>query len=77
MDETRCYHMPNGPDPQAPERPEFTEQELARVPRMVAERRIGPIREGMAVDHACGDRLCINPRHLRLVTITENSGRRR
>lgn len=32
----------------------------------------GPIPEGMTVDHICHRSLCINPRHLRLVTHESN-----
>jgi hypothetical protein len=32
----------------------------------------GPIPEGLVVDHLCGERLCVNVRHLALVTAGEN-----
>lgn len=31
---------------------------------------------GMAIDHICGDPRCLNPDHMRLVTLRENFGRR-
>jgi hypothetical protein len=35
----------------------------------------GPIPAGLTVDHVCRNKLCINPEHLELVTITENLAR--
>jgi len=33
---------------------------------------VGPIPEGLQVDHLCHRRLCVNPAHLRCVTAKEN-----
>lgn len=33
----------------------------------------GPIPEGMVMDHICRSRSCVNPDHLRVVTVGENS----
>lgn len=33
---------------------------------------VGPIPEGMRIDHECRNRNCVNPSHLRLVTHREN-----
>lgn len=40
--------------------------------RLAAERRFGPIPEGMQVDHLCRNRACYNPAHLEIVTQQEN-----
>lgn len=33
----------------------------------------GPIPEGMHIDHACHNRACVNPAHLRLATVKQNN----
>jgi len=36
---------------------------------------VGPIPDGLTVDHLCGFNSCVNPEHLELVTRVENSRR--
>ena len=43
------------------------------VHRYVWERDIGPIPEGLVIDHRCRNRACCNTNHLRLVTLSVNS----
>lgn len=38
---------------------------------------VGPIPEGLEVDHLCRNKLCVNPSHLELVTHQENCKRRK
>lgn len=43
-----------------------------RVHRIVYEALVGPIPEGMVLDHLCRNRKCANPDHLEVVTHGEN-----
>lgn len=43
------------------------------VHRYIWERDVGPIPEGMVVDHKCRNRACCNPDHLRVVTKRVNA----
>lgn len=40
--------------------------------RVAYEMLIGPIPLGMALDHLCRNRSCVNPEHLEIVTLGEN-----
>lgn len=48
---------------------------VRRVHRIVYEELVGPIPEGLQLDHLCRNRACANPSHLEPVTQREN-GRR-
>ncbi len=41
--------------------------------RAVYEALVGPIPDGMVLDHICLNTICVNPAHLRVVTIAENT----
>ena len=43
--------------------------------RLIWELLVGPIPEGMHLDHLCREKLCANPDHLELVTNAENLSR--
>lgn len=44
--------------------------------RFSYETLIGPIPDGLTVDHLCRNIVCVNPAHMELVTKSENTRRR-
>jgi len=47
----------------------------AATHRVSYEYDIGPIPDGLQIDHLCRNRLCFNPKHLEPVTPSENARR--
>jgi hypothetical protein len=47
-------------------------QKAIRAHRLAYQLMVGPIPEGLILDHACRNRLCVNPEHLRPVTNKQN-----
>ena len=45
----------------------------AQVHRVVWEQEIGPIPDGMTLDHVCENHICVNVKHLQLATRSENT----
>ena len=50
---------------------------MLKVHRAMYEREVGPIPEGMTIDHLCKVRACLNPDHMEPVTDIENTKRGR
>ncbi len=48
-----------------------------RAHRRAYELAVGPIPDGLTIDHLCRRRLCVNPLHLEPVTLEENIRRAR
>lgn len=45
--------------------------------RWIYDQRVGPIPDGLEIDHLCRVRNCVNPAHLEVVTRSENMRRAR
>ncbi len=50
----------------------YVGKKLILAHRYAFELLVGPIPEGMTLDHLCRNRLCVRPSHLEPVTIAEN-----
>ena len=48
---------------------------IALAHRLLYEHMVGPIPEGLCLDHLCRVRACVNPAHMEVVTLAENKRR--
>jgi len=53
----------------------FNGERMVTAHRVVYEDRVGPIPEGLTLDHLCRVTSCVNPKHLEPVTSWENNRR--
>lgn len=51
------------------------DQKLLYAHRFIYEFCVAPIPDGLVIDHLCRVRHCVNPEHLEVVTLEENSRR--
>src|SRR4051812_43093552 len=72
---TPCWIPPHTPQPSGYVRVKIAGK-LVALHRLNFERRYGSIPSDKVVDHACGQRDCCNPDHLRLATAAENARNR-
>lgn len=54
----------------------FAGKSRKRAHRAVYEERVGPIPDGMELEHDCRSRSCVNPEHLEPVTRSQNELRK-
>ncbi|WP_414713994.1 HNH endonuclease signature motif containing protein [Scandinavium sp.] len=51
------------------------DRRVAKAYRVSYELFVGPVPEGLELDHLCRNKLCVNPKHLEAVTSKENTMR--
>ena len=72
---TTCWHWGGGANPHYGSFAKVTTRGAEK--RVLAHRysyqhHVGPIPDGLCLDHICRNKLCVNPAHLRPVTHSEN-----
>lgn len=70
--ERGCWVWGGSPDPGGYGRITLADGKRERVHRFAYRMFVGPIPDGLTIDHLCRVRLCANPKHLEAVTSEEN-----
>lgn len=71
--EEACWHLEYQPNSYGYIRIATARNGKEYAHRIAYELFVGPIPRGMVVDHTCRVRCCVNPDHLQLVTLAENT----
>lgn len=74
-DEKGCWSWVGGKDHKGYGSFQLRAKRAVRAHRFIYEQLIGPIAEGLQLDHLCRNRACCNPAHLEPVTLQENVSR--
>lgn len=71
-EQTGCWVWQRTINPQTGYGSAYRNGRMGSAHRAYYEEHVGPIPEGLHIDHLCSNRPCVNPAHLEAVTCGEN-----